>query len=121
MSAFAEKIMATVYVRQKGRCALCGECLQWLLENTAMHSFQYHHVRPRMLGGDNSEDNCVLLCTDTDPVKGDSSKDGCHYRVHADGQYTTGVVAGPEMFAFSHGHEYARHDLWVCRVRQAYF
>ncbi|MDR3100266.1 MAG: HNH endonuclease [Paraburkholderia sp.] len=119
MSAFSEEIMRKVYVRQKGRCALCGRSLDWLLKNTAMHSFQYHHVMPRMTGGKDAEDNCVVLCTDIDPVKGDSSKDGCHYRAHADGKYRSGVVAGPEMFAFSHGHEYARHELWIRRVRQA--
>ncbi|MFL9920380.1 HNH endonuclease [Paraburkholderia fungorum] len=121
MSAFTETVMRKVYVRQKGRCALCGENLQWLMENTAMHSVQYHHVLPRMLDGEDSEDNCVVLCSDTDPVKGDSSKDGCHYRVHADGRYRSGVVAGPEMYIYSHGHEFAKHQLWVRHVKESRF
>ena len=111
--AFSESVKAEVFVRQKGRCALCVDHLNQLIEETAMQAMHFHHVHPKSVGGNDSSLNCVALCSDRDPAKGDSSKDGCHYRVHANGRYGCGGVADRAMFIFSHGHEDAKHLEWV--------
>jgi 5-methylcytosine-specific restriction endonuclease McrA len=111
--AFSENVKSEVFVRQKGRCALCGDGLNELLEDTAMQAIHFHHIHPKSADGDDSAWNCVALCSDRYPAKGASSKDGCHYRVHADGRYKSGFVADREMFVFSHGHEDAVHEAWV--------
>ncbi|WP_354115443.1 HNH endonuclease signature motif containing protein [Bradyrhizobium sp. LA7.1] len=78
-----------------------------------MNSIGFHHVVPRVTGGLNEEDNCVALCTYTSA----GSKDGCHYHAHTEGNYRRGTVAPPEMFKFSHGHDYASHKEWKKRMQ----
>ena len=116
MAKFDELVRRAVFVRQKGRCASCGMKLNELIETTAMNWIEFHHVRPAALGGDKDEDNCVALCTYTSP----GAKDGCHYHVHEEGQFKGLVAAGPEYFKFSHGHEYAKHDVWVLKWNARY-
>ncbi len=119
--AFSETVKEEVFVRQKGRCAGCGRFLNQLLRNTPMQSIQFHHVVPKKYGSDDSALNCVALCTDTDPSRGDSSKDGCHGRAHAEYRYTSGAVATPEFFPYSHGHEgSADHLEWARRMSERF-
>jgi hypothetical protein len=47
-------------------------------------------------------ENCVVLCED------------CHYRVHQDGRYQNGAVAGPDYYPYSHGRKNsADHNAWA--------
>jgi hypothetical protein len=116
MAEFSEGIKKAVFVRQHGRCAMCGMLLNRLLRRTAMNHIEFHHVVPQVAGGQDEEDNCVALCTYTS--KG--SKDGCHYRAHTDGYFTRGTVAPPDMFKFSHAHEDAAHKEWLKRIGIAF-
>jgi hypothetical protein len=116
MPSFDEKIRKAVFIRQHGRCAMCGYGLNELLEETEMSHIEFHHVVPQVAGGLDDEDNCVALCTYTSP----KSKDGCHYRVHTEGRFKRGTVAPPKMFEFSHGHDDARHQEWLKRMRNAF-
>ena len=114
VTKFSETVKQEVFVRQRGRCAGCGRLLNRLLASTGMESIQFHHVIPQSLGGDSHASNGVALCTDTDPAKRDSSKDGCHGRAHTEYRYNSGFVAPPEYFVYSHGHQGgAEHDVWV--------
>ena len=82
-----------------------------------MSSVQFHHVVPQQFGVDDSAENCVALCTDTDPLKGNSSKDGCHGRAHSEYRYSSGYVAPPKFFVYSHGLKMAAdHINWVRNV-----
>ncbi|MDC8771739.1 HNH endonuclease [Roseateles albus] len=116
MAKFFKDVKARVFVRQKGVCAQCGFGLNELIEETEMNSMHFHHVQPQALGGGNDEDNCVVLCSDTYR----KAKDSCHYHVHEEGNYRGKVVAGPDTFSYSHGHESANHMAWVLRWRKIY-
>ena len=56
--------------RQSALCAMCG--LDFRKEDDPYH---FHHIIPCNSGGDNSLDNCVMLCDD------------CHYDAHNYGNY----------------------------------
>jgi hypothetical protein len=116
MAKFSEGIRKAVFVRQHGRCAMCGMALNELLEETEMNQIEFHHVVPQGAGGLDEADNCVALCTYT--LKG--AKDGCHFRAHTEGNFRRGTVAPPDMFRFSHGHEYSGHKEWLKRIRIAF-
>jgi hypothetical protein len=116
MTKFKESVRGRVFLRQKGVCAQCGFGLNELIEETEMNSMHFHHVQPESLGGGDEEDNCVVLCSDSYR----KAKNSCHYHVHQEGYYRGKVVAGPETFSFSHGHESANHDAWVFRWKKTY-
>ena len=65
---FSNGVVIDAWVRQRQRCALCGENLTNL-------TFQAHHMRRWADGGDSRLDNCALLCDD------------CHYEAHNSGRY----------------------------------
>lgn len=71
--------------RQGNRCALCGESIFALGdESRASHahgeSAQAHHMIPVKCGGSADVTNCVVLCQ------------SCHYTVHEGGNYRFGEV-----------------------------
>lgn len=58
MTGFSKKVRAVVTDRAAGRCELCG---------VTEAGLQYHHRRPRGMGGSrradtNQASNCALLC-----------------------------------------------------------
>lgn len=58
MTGFSKKVRGLVHVRAHGVCEKCG---------LASHNLQYHHRRPRSMGGSRRKDtnqaaNCVLVC-----------------------------------------------------------
>jgi hypothetical protein len=115
--AFSDTVKREVILRQKGLCACCGELLADLQQDTPMLSLQFHHVVTKVFGTDDTAANCVALCSDTDPRKGNSSKDGCHGRAHCEYRYGSGYVAPPDYFPYSHGLEgSADHLNWVRQV-----
>lgn len=114
---FSEPIERKVFLRQQGRCAVCGHDLNMLLRNTDMEAINYHHVVPAACGGDASEENCVALCTAS---KGTHRYYSCHYRVHAEGRYRSGMVAPPEYYEYSHGHNKLGHEAWVKRMHSRF-
>jgi len=92
-------------IRQWGRCAACGDALEGWEES--------HHVIPnragRMADPDDaflrSAANCVVLC------------DSCHAAAHSHGAYSTGAVAPPGWYRYSHGTAgHASHLAWRRRL-----
>lgn len=60
MDGFPRSVREVVFSRAGGRCERCG---------LAGREFQYHHRRPRGMGGSlrgdtNTASNCVLVCLD---------------------------------------------------------
>jgi hypothetical protein len=106
---FSQQAKSQAFARQEGRCACCGESLQDQLDNA-------HHVVPNQVGRRGREedsflrssDNCVYLC------------ESCHERVHQDGRYREGAVAGPEYYRHSHGGNQKSHQQWA-RLVNAYW
>ncbi len=72
-----------------------------------------HHAVPNQTGDPNKPShawlrtviNCVILC------------DGCHDQVHEHNK-TTGAVAPPEYYEFSHGNQAVQHQAWVSDLNQ---
>ena len=72
-----------------------------------------HHVVPNQCGNPadpahswlETELNCVALCR------------MCHTRVHQNGNPSTGAVAPPEYFPYSHKNA-SEHEAWVKQVSQ---
>ena len=52
---FTQDIKDRAYIRQKHACAHCGEKLE-------VDAGSAHFKKPAELGGDNSLQNCVILC-----------------------------------------------------------
>ena len=119
---FAPHTKKRVLARQRGRCAICGMRLSGLAAASPVVTdsplvINFHHVVPAQLGGDRSEDNCVAVCRGEVPGTDNLS---CHYRVHYDGRFGTGIVAPPAYFRFSHGRDRQEHEQWVRRMSQRY-
>jgi len=86
---FPRSTQQRALVRQKHRCASCGEGIADLGEaGREQHRFgesaQAHHMRHVKHGGTNAVENCVILCW------------SCHYSVHEGGNYRHGSVDGSE-------------------------
>jgi len=84
---FTPAIQQLALTRQRNRCASCGTTIFSLGKaGQARHAFgeiaHAHHVRHIKLCGNNSLDNCVILCW------------SCHYSVHEGGNYRWGKVMG---------------------------
>ena len=98
---FSDAVREQARLRQFGLCAVCGMSLndQWE---------EAHHVVPNQTGDpDNANHawlrtviNCVALC------------DTCHDQVHGHNK-TTGAVAPPEYYEYSHGPNRVQHQAWV--------
>ncbi len=57
--AFSESVKNAVWVRQDGRCGDCGKKLR-----VTGIAEDYHHIKPKQFGGEDTVDNCVMLCED---------------------------------------------------------
>ena len=84
---FDRPTMELALARQKHRCATCGTTIHSLGESGRTdHRFgeaaHAHHIRHVKIGGDNSLQNCVIICQ------------SCHYSVHEGGNYKHGTVQG---------------------------
>jgi hypothetical protein len=98
---FTKSVQKEARSRQSGVCACCGESLndQWE---------EAHHVVPNQCGDKNNPNhewlrtavNCVVLC------------DGCHDQVHGENK-TSGAVAPPDYYRFSHSGNKVQHKEWV--------
>jgi hypothetical protein len=93
-------------LRQYGRCAVCGDDLEWVEEHG-------HHVVPNQSGRASnaadtflrSTENCVVLFT------------VCHWAVHDGGRYQCGAVAPPDYYEYSHGPNGGKDRLaWIAKV-----
>lgn len=78
---FSESTKQRSRFRQRGKCVHCNESLDWQEEFA-------HHLYPHALGGADCVDNCVVLCG------------SCHYRVHNDGRFRSGIVAPRDYFPY---------------------
>lgn len=82
---FAPGTKLQALMRQKNRCASCGEKISHLGQ-TGRKSHKYgegahaHHVRHVQQGGTNAVFNCVILC------------ESCHYSIHEGGNYKSKAV-----------------------------
>jgi hypothetical protein len=102
---FKDAVIDEARLRQNGKCACCGTSLDDVWENA-------HHVIPNQSGEPGNPkhawlmqvDNCVVLC------------ENCHYRVHQDGRYQNGTIAGPDYYPHSHGTNSPAHKAWVKAV-----
>src|SRR6185437_11109281 len=56
MSLFSAKVEEQAEARAAGRCEDCGGQLK-------PGKYQLDHIKPRGLGGDNSLENCQVICT----------------------------------------------------------
>lgn len=75
-SNFSRPTKDAAFVRQQGRCAMCGKDLwNWLISSGNM--WEAHHIRRDADNGVSTIDNCVILCTNDE----DSSND-CHFKAH---------------------------------------
>ena len=103
--SFSPTVIKKAFFRQMFLCAHCGDNLLDLSENA-------HHVIPKQTGKPTdpldvflrTESNCVILC------------EPCHTRVHQDGRYKMGAVAGPEGYPYSHGTDRLEHRKWVKQI-----
>jgi len=87
LGEFDEFTMLKALERQGHRCACCGTSIFCLGEaGRDSHKFgegaHAHHIKPIKFDGDNSENNCVIIC------------ESCHYSVHEGGNYRFGTVYG---------------------------
>lgn len=104
-----------VFRRQEGYCALCG----WKfadLDDAGM-TLNFHHVYPAQFNGPGDHENVVCVCRGAYAGMDNLS---CHYRVHADGAYGSGVVAPPSYFRYSHGLSMVSHHHWVARMESRF-
>jgi 5-methylcytosine-specific restriction endonuclease McrA len=79
--------MELALARQKYHCAACGARIHSLGElGRTDHRFgeaaHAHHVLHVKFGGDNSLQNCVIVCQ------------ACHYNAHEGGNFRYGTVQG---------------------------
>jgi ATP-dependent DNA helicase RecQ len=70
-----KKLRQSVFKRDQEKCVLCDK---ELVLNSGKHERKtnkanIHHIKPRSLGGTDTEDNLITLCTK------------CHYSVHKGG------------------------------------
>jgi 5-methylcytosine-specific restriction endonuclease McrA len=55
MSLFPAKVEDEADARAEGKCEVCGGLLKG--------KYEYDHIKPRGLGGDNSLENCRVTCS----------------------------------------------------------
>lgn len=66
--SFCHNVIAQAYATQDGRCAMCGDLFDDVV-------YSADHILAETYGGDDSGDNCILLC------------DRCHDHTHVHGRY----------------------------------
>lgn len=74
---FSLTTKAKAYERQNGRCGICGQRFY----KTGNKS-QAHHIVSALYGGDDSLENCVILCTERGDGADENDKGGCHKYAH---------------------------------------
>lgn len=77
---FTTKTKQQALLRQKNRCASCGEPISSINQiGKVSHKYgegaHAHHMKHCQHGGTNALSNCVILC------------EACHYSVHDGGNY----------------------------------
>lgn len=92
---FPQGVRIEALIRQRFRCAACGEDVLWLGQAAAeSHCYgegaQAHHMR---MGEAPTLDNCVILC------------ESCHYLAHFGGRYREKLVST----SFEYPHFYGRN------------
>ena len=65
-SGVSKEMIARMYVKQEGECALCGDDLTFGTKETHLD-----HINPRAKGGDNDFDNLQLVCAPCNYAKRD--------------------------------------------------
>lgn len=75
-SNFSRPIKDAAFIRQQGKCAMCGKDLWNWLKLTG-NMWEAHHIRRDADNGASSIDNCVVLCTDDEDPTND-----CHLGAH---------------------------------------
>lgn len=85
---FRRYVEDEAWARQRGRCAACGKPLVYYNRGWGGRgAYQPHHLRPRVYGGDDSVDNCVLLCIGVED---------CHLHVGHGGNFRNYIVLHEE-------------------------
>jgi 5-methylcytosine-specific restriction endonuclease McrA len=82
--AFPDWVKNQAIGRQDGKCGDCGEDLEEVI-------FHAHHLLRQADGGDDSLDNCVMLCEE------------CHYAAHNYGNYRQPIQLSPSDFPYFYG------------------
>lgn len=59
---FTKRTIQNLYVKQRGKCACCGEVL--------IGNFEVDHIKPLSKGGDNTANNLQLLTVKCNRTKG---------------------------------------------------
>ena len=76
---FSKATKEAALVRQGYKCASCATPIVALGQRQDLHAFgewgEAHHIRHSRAGGDNSLENCVIICR------------SCHYSAHGGGDY----------------------------------
>ena len=67
-SGVSYEMLAAIYAKQEGRCALCDDELVFDTKETHLD-----HIVPRAKGGNNDSDNIELVCAACNYAKRDSS------------------------------------------------
>jgi 5-methylcytosine-specific restriction endonuclease McrA len=85
--SFSESIKKIVQGRQNGYCALCGYDFK---KNKEDRLWDFHHVKPHHLGGNDTSENCVMVCTEE------------HEEVlHPDGDFKSSIEFPKESFPYA--------------------
>jgi 5-methylcytosine-specific restriction endonuclease McrA len=61
--SFTSRTICNLYVRQRGKCAVCFEFL--------FGKFETDHIMPLSRGGNNKPENIQLVCPKCNKIKGD--------------------------------------------------
>jgi hypothetical protein len=82
---FPPAVIGAAWLRQKGRCAKCGKKLVRVNQDRGIEGcWHAHHRLPTHIEGNESVQNCVILCTDPPD---------CHFTIGhggvSDGYYAT--------------------------------
>lgn len=107
-----EDTRRAVFRRQEGYCALCGRKFTEL--DDAGMSINFHHVYPAQFCGPGDQENVVAVCRGAYSGIDNLS---CHYRVHANGSFGSGIVAPPSYYEYSHGLSKVAHRHWAAGMQ----
>lgn len=80
--SFSNLTKSQARLRQRGKCAFCGESLN-AMEEAA------HYLLRENCGGPDKEDNCVILCQD------------CHSTVHNNASFQSSYISPLSHFPYA--------------------